>query len=346
MQTFLTQSDQHPIRVISPRKFLSHPPAPAAIFARMKSRFQILTFAMFAAFLSGTSLKAQLPKATEEDEFVSYRQAPILRLRELDYMQSYRQVEADYKRDAASGEYVEDVYVAYVDAGWLADGKRQGAANPMTEKFRIPGRSRKVKLIRHETSIFAKITSVMRPIDGSDLELKAEGMYEMVILEGNWEKFEQGDPLKLALSPRDTERFSSDQLASHQTPRFLAWNASNFREMIITGLKQNAADPAAPPTGITPAQFESVNVIVAPEYREQGVIFTFEGDHLLFNADEVTTTMQYRSFLPPKDAAGAGDWRERYGFVTTPQSFYLSSHGGNNEKPVHEALPKARWPGW
>jgi hypothetical protein len=56
--------------------------------------------------------------------------------------------------------------------------------------------------------------------------------------------------------------------------------------------------------------------------------------------------MQYRSFFPPKDANGTGDWRERYGFVTSPDSFYLNSHGGTDEKPMHEALPKARWPGW
>lgn len=267
-------------------------------------------------------------------------------LSQRDWSVVYREAEASLKKDAATGTFVSESFSALVDRTWSSGGEPPNEGKAAKEREAIENRFLSIKLTHYQSKIFAKIATEIRSIPEGAFVIRSEGSYEMKLLEGSWEDYESGGVMKLALANVDAERYAAKLLEAHRDARFRDWNAAQFREMTLVQFDRKPGPPDFPPNSLR-STIEKMNIHVAPEYREKGGVFVFEGGTLRFTADELATTIRVRGAVPlekplvfekPAEAPRAPQ--------TGLKPFDPARHGIETEKPIRERLPNAKWPPW
>ena len=258
----------------------------------------------------------------------------------------YREVEATLKRDAATGAFVAESFSALIDRTMIPAEEQPNEGQAAKQRETIQNRTLWVKLTHYQSKVFAKISTEIRSIPEGDFVIRAEGVYEMKLLEGRWGDYERGGVMKLALSKLDAERYAEDRLIAHREARFRDWNLTHFREKTLAQFDRQPGPPDFL-SNFQRSQVEKMKIHMIPEYREKGGVFVCEGETVRFTAEEVATSIGVGGAVPleqPIRVEIAGDGLPAP--PAGPKPFNPAMHAGEREKSIYEVLPKTRWPGW
>lgn len=132
--------------------------------------------------------------------------------------------------------------------------------------------------------------------------------YEMEPVEGTWQGYQNGEPLKLKITARDQERYINDLNSILNDPAYLKWNGKKFREGFrksqIRLVEKKRAEGADSPMfdrflDVIDYMTDHAKLEMSGEAESASPVFLIEGDTLTENVDWMKSEMSCRFLMKP-----------------------------------------------
>lgn len=185
-----------------------------------------------------------------------------------------------------------------------ANGESDRAYGPEDRKEDTKNSYSRITVSHFDGKIFLKseIRYEMEGTKGADIFEKTS-TYQMQIVEGTWEDYEQGASIKLAISSNDRERYAADLNEMVNQPKFLDRYGEQFRKGFeknhlrkVEEKKKEGVDTPAFRLFVDSVDYmiEKAKVDVSAKAESSAPTFILEGDTLTELVDRAITELNSR----------------------------------------------------